>query len=147
MADLWDSLNAGDEHPPFVDKPMTVTDFVRYQGASGDMNPIHHDEGFAQRAGFPSVFAVGMLPAGILATYATDWLGPHNVRRFKVTFREQSWPGDVITYRGRVSAKRLVDGERFIDIALEATRQDGGAAVLGEATFVVPSESTGRSRQ
>ena len=26
--------------------PLSRTDFVRYQGASGDMNPVHHDETF-----------------------------------------------------------------------------------------------------
>ena len=48
--------------------PLTLTDFVRYQGASGDFNPIHHDDEFAQSAGYPSAFSVGMLQAGILAT-------------------------------------------------------------------------------
>ena len=47
--------------------PINRTDFVRYQGASGDFNPIHHDEEFAKAAGYPSVFSVGMLQAGILA--------------------------------------------------------------------------------
>ena len=46
--------------------PLTRTDFVRYQGASGDFNPIHHDDEFAQSAGYPTVFSVGMLQAGIL---------------------------------------------------------------------------------
>lgn len=37
----------GDVREPFADTPLKVTDFVRYQGASGDMNPIHHDSAFA----------------------------------------------------------------------------------------------------
>jgi acyl dehydratase len=89
-----------------VDSPLTVTDFVRYQGASGDMNPIHHDTDFAKAAGYPGPFAVGMLQAGVLSTYATDWLGASNLRRFKVQFREQAWPGDVLTYTGKVVATR-----------------------------------------
>jgi hypothetical protein len=60
------ALQVGDALPELIDEPLTRTDFVRYQGASGDMNPIHHDEGYARRAGFPTVFAVGMLGAGIL---------------------------------------------------------------------------------
>ncbi len=138
IAVMWDDLSVGVEHEPFVDKPLTVTDFVRYQGASGDMNPIHHDAAFATKAGFPSVFAVGMLAAGVLGTYATDWLGAANVRRFKVRFREQAWPGDVITYRGTVVGMRDTPDGRFVDIELEAVREGGGLHVRGEATFVVP---------
>jgi acyl dehydratase len=102
-------LQVGDTIPELVDEPFTRTDFVRYQGASGDMNPIHHDEAFAQAAGFPTVFAVGMLGAGILGTYVADLFGPGNIRRYKVQFREQAWPDDVLTYTGTVVARR--DGE------------------------------------
>ncbi|HEY3259148.1 MAG TPA: MaoC/PaaZ C-terminal domain-containing protein, partial [Pseudonocardiaceae bacterium] len=62
--------------PDLVDSPSTRTDYVRYQGASGDMNPIHHDEEYARAAGFPTVFAVGMLAAGILGSYLADLFGP-----------------------------------------------------------------------
>jgi acyl dehydratase len=116
--------------PDLVDGPSTRTDYVRYQGASGDFNPIHHDEGYATAAGFPTVFAVGMLQAGILGSYLADLFGPQNVRRFKVQFREQSWPGDVITYSGRVVARRGHE----LDLELQATRQTGGVHLLGWAT-------------
>jgi acyl dehydratase len=122
-----------------VDSPLTRTDFVRYQGASGDLNPIHHDEEFARAAGFPTVFAVGMLQAGILGTYVTDWLGAANLRRFTVQFREQAWPGDVLTYTATVSALREEAGHQLVDLALLVTRQTGGAHLRGEATFVLPA--------
>jgi acyl dehydratase len=41
-----------------------MTDVVRYQGASGDMNPMHHDDELARGAGYPEAFGVGMLGAG-----------------------------------------------------------------------------------
>ena len=127
-------LVAGAELFSVGDAPLTITDFVRYQGASSDMNPIHHDSEFAKKAGFPTPFAVGMLQAGVLATYVTDWLGAASVRQFKVQFREQAWPGDVITYEGTVVAKREVDGERLVDLELSATRQTGGTHLKGWAT-------------
>ena len=83
--------------------PITRTDIVRYAGASGDFNPIHHDEGFATSAGFPSVFSIGMLQAGILGAWATDWLGADHIRRLTVRFREQVWPDDVLTCAGVVT--------------------------------------------
>jgi acyl dehydratase len=127
------NVNVGDALPERTFGPLTRTDFVRYQGASGDFNPIHHDEGFAQSAGFPTVFSVGMLQAGLLATYCTDQFGPENVRRFKVQFREQVWPDDVLTCTGTVAAVR--DGA--VDLELTVTRQTGGVAVKGEATFAL----------
>src|SRR5271170_5518734 len=133
------SVAVGDVHDDFVDAPLTVTDFVRYQGASGDMNPIHHDSRFAQKAGFPTPFAVGMLQAGILSTYVTDWLGAENLRSFSVQFREQAWPDDVLTYSATVVAIRDVDGEQFVDLEMTATRQTGGVHLKGTATFSLPS--------
>lgn len=133
----WDEIAVGTEAPSREYGPLSRTDFVRYQGASGDFNPIHHDEEFAKSAGFPAVFSVGMLQAGILGAYATDWLGPDNVRRFAVSFREQVWPGDELACSGTVTAKREADGERLVDLELTCTRKGGGAAIRGEATFAL----------
>jgi acyl dehydratase len=47
----WNELSVGAEAEPREYGPLTRTDFVRYQGASGDFNPIHHDDEFAQSAG------------------------------------------------------------------------------------------------
>jgi acyl dehydratase len=137
MGITWDDLDVGTAAEPREFGPLTRTDFVRYQGASGDFNPIHHDEDFAKSAGFPTVFSVGMLQAGILGTYATDWLGAENIRRYGFQFREQVWPGDTLTCNGAVVKRYEEDGERRIDLELTCTRQTGGAAIKGWATFVV----------
>jgi acyl dehydratase len=125
------SYQPGDTLPERTFGPLTRTDFVRYQGASGDFNPIHHDENYAKAAGFPTVFSVGMLQAGYLATYATGIFGPDNVRRFKVRFREQVWPDDVLTCSGTVTD---VDDDG-ITLDLLVTTQDGKTAIEGSATF------------
>lgn len=135
------NLTVGTEGPQFVDEALTLTDFVRYQGASGDMNPIHHDPDFARDAGFDMPFAVGMRQAGVLATWATDWLGAANVRRFKVQWQEQAWPGDVLTYRGTIVAEREERGERILDLEMTVTRQKGGVHLKGWASFIAPSDS------
>ncbi len=142
MSATWDELVEGAGPEPREYGPLTRTDFVRYQGASGDFNPIHHDEEFAAAAGYPSVFSVGMLQAGILATYCTDWLGAEHVRRFAVQFREQVWPGDRIVCSATVASKHAAGGqgdERTVDVEIVVTRvASGGTAVRGTATFVVP---------
>ena len=131
----WDELEEGSAPEAREFCPISRTDMVRYQGASGDFNPIHHDDDFAQSAGYPSAFSVGMLQAGILASYATDWLGPRNVRRFGVQFREQVWPGDRLVCSGRVVSRD--DAARTVDLELVVTRVGGGAAIKGTATFAV----------
>ena len=118
--------------------PVTRTDVVRYQGASGDMNPIHHDEPFARAAGFDAPLVVGMFQAGVLATWAVDWLGAENIRSFKVRWKEQVWPGDVLTFSGASVRELEASGERRVEVELVCTRQTGGIAVQGWATFVVP---------
>jgi acyl dehydratase len=134
----WEDLAVGFAPDARTDKPLKVSDFVRYQGASGDFNPIHHDPEFAAKAGFPTVFAVGMLGAGRLATFVTDWLGPDNIRKFGVRFKEQAWPGDELTYAGAVVERREENGERLVDLELTCTRQTGGIHLSGWATVVVP---------
>ncbi len=129
--------NAGDVLPERTYGPLTRTDFVRYQGASGDFNPIHHDDEYARSAGFPSVFSVGMLQAGILATYVTSAFGAENIRRFSVQFREQVWPGDVLVCRGSITDITETGGERRATIAIELSRAGGGVAVRGEAAAVI----------
>ena len=127
------------DHPPApsVTGPLSRTDIVRYQGASGDMYRVHHDDEYARSLGFPGVFSVGMYQAGLLASWAVGWLGAGNVRRLRVRFEEQVWPGDVLTCSGQLARVYDEAGERRVDVELACKRQSGGVAVRGWATFVV----------
>jgi acyl dehydratase len=121
--------------PPLVVGPLNRTDLVRYQGASGDFNPIHHDEPFARAAGLPAPLALGMLSAGMLATWVTDWLGAAAVRRFRVRFESQVFPGDTLTCDGQVVREYDEDGRSMVDLELACRTQAGVLAVRGWATF------------
>lgn len=123
------ALRSGEDLPGYVEEPVSRTGIVRYQGASGDLNPIHHDDGFAQRAGYPTAFSVGMYHAGILGSYLADLVGPAAVRRLRVEFREQVWPGDVLRYAGRVVAR---EGDEW-RLGLQVTLPNGRAQILGSA--------------
>jgi 3-hydroxybutyryl-CoA dehydratase len=101
--------------------PITRTDIVRFAGAGGDFNPLHHDEEYARAAGFPTVFAMGQFQAGLLSRLAADWLGLENVRSYKVRFKAKVWPGDVLVLRGREVSRS--DG--LVSCELEAVREDG----------------------
>jgi acyl dehydratase len=124
--------------------PLTRQMFVRYSGASGDLNPMHYDDELARSAGYPSVFAQGMFSAALLAGFATDWLGAPGVRRFGVRFREQVWPGDVLTCSGTVtSVSDDPTGDR-VSVELTAIRQTGGVAISGSAEFLIPRNAPRR---
>jgi acyl dehydratase len=124
---------------PLVVGPLTRTDLVRYAGASGDFNPIHHDERFALAAGLPAPLSLGMLQASLLATWATNWLGAQNIRRFRVRFADRVFPGDTLTCSGRVTSSTVDDdGCTTYDVELECATQTGAVAVRGWATFVLP---------
>jgi acyl dehydratase len=118
--------------------PLTTRMFVRYAGASGDFNPMHYDDTLARAAGYPSVFSQGMHSAALLASFAADWLGAENVRRFAVRFREQVWPDDVLTCSGEITAVSQNGSGRLVTAELSATRQAGGIAVSASADFLLP---------
>ncbi|MDT5091002.1 MAG: hypothetical protein QOH60_365 [Mycobacterium sp.] len=124
--------------------PLTRQMFVRYAGASGDLNPMHYDDELARSAGYPSVFAQGMFSAALLAGFATDWLGAGNVRRFGVRFREQVWPGDVLTCSGTVTEVSEESDADRLTVELTATRETGGVAITGSAEFRIPRTATER---
>ena len=134
-------LHEGDELPRAVVGPLTRTDFVRYAGAGGDLNAIHHDETVAQRAGLPSVFGMGMLHAGMLGNRLARWVGPDNIRSFSVRFTSQVWPGDELTFSGHVTRlKRQDDGQAHAEITLSIVNQSGQEVIRGQATALVSGQ-------
>jgi acyl dehydratase len=100
------------------------------------MNPIHHDEPFAASSGYPAPLTVGMFQAGVLTTWATNWLGPENVRRTRIRWRAPVFPGDVLTMSGAVIQKR--EEEREVDLELVCAKPDGSVVVRAWMTFVIP---------
>ena len=132
----YDDVSVGDE-APVISHKLTRTDLVKYAGASGDFNPMHHDEVAAQAAGQPSVFGHGMFSMGILGTALTDYVGIGNVRRYQVRFARQTWPDEVLSSKVVVTGKREEDGRRLIDLAVTLTNADGEDKLVGEATAVL----------
>jgi acyl dehydratase len=117
--------------------PLTRTMFVKYAGASGDFNPMHHDDTIAAQVGNPSVFGHGMLTMGLAARVVKDWFGPEAIRRFQVRFAKQVWPGDVLTCTATVTGKREEAGEQLVDLDVTVENQNGDKAVTGSATAAV----------
>jgi acyl dehydratase len=116
---------------------LTRTDLVRYAGASGDFNPMHHDEVLAQAAGMPSVFGHGMFSAGLLASALTDYVGEGTLTRYAVRFTKQAWPGDVLQTKITVTA--VNDGT--VDLSCDLVTDKGVTVISGQASAQLPSRS------
>jgi len=135
---FYEDVHEGDEGPE-RSHVMTRTDLVRYAGASGDFNPMHHDEVKAKAAGQPSVFGHGMFSMGLLGSAITDYVGIGNLTRYKVRFARQTWPDEELKTKVVVSAKRVEDGRHLVDLDVRLVNHEGEEKVVGEATASLPS--------
>lgn len=136
----FEDVQVGDTGPSRT-HTLTRTDLVRYAGASGDFNPMHHDEVKATAAGQPSVFGHGMFSMGLLASAVTDYVGIGNVTHYKVRFARQTWPGEQLTTSVVVTGTRKEDGQNLVDLEVRLTNGDGEDKVVGEATAALPSRA------
>jgi acyl dehydratase len=128
-------LRVGQTHEEVVIEDLSRTQIVMYAGASGDYNPVHTDEVFATKvAGYPTVFAHGMLTMGLTGKMLTNWVGDGRLASFGVRFVAQVWPGDTLTARATVEALREQDGQHFVDLAVVTRNQDGAEVVRGQAS-------------
>ena len=128
------TLTVGDTHEAEVVDNLTRTQIVQYAGASGDYNPLHTDEIFAtQVAGYPSVFAHGMLTMGMTGRMLTDYVGAGRLMRFGGRFTSQVWPGDTLTARATVTAVDDADGVAIAEFDVETRNQDGVVVFSGTA--------------
>jgi acyl dehydratase len=115
------SLVAGQQIAPREIGPLTVTDIVRFAGAGGDFNPLHHDPDFARSAGFPGVIAMGQMHAGMLAGWLSDRVGVEHLREYSVRFVAPVFPGDTLRLHGEVAT---IGDDGIADLVLTASRGD-----------------------
>jgi len=128
-------ISVGDTFEEVLVEDLKRTQLVMYSGTSGDYNPLHHDELYTREvAGYPGVFAHGMLTMGITGKLLTDWVGDGNLANYGVRFVNQVWPGDTLTGTAEVTAIREENGEHFVDLSITTTNQDGAPVVTGTAT-------------
>jgi acyl dehydratase len=135
-------LDVGAVHSEVVVDDLTRTQIVQYAGASGDYNPLHSDEIFAtQVAGFPSIFAHGMLTMGLTGKMLTNYVGDARLRSFGGRFRAQVWPGDTLTAQAEVvDVRHEGDGVAVVELRVVTTNQDGVEVFSGQATASIDDD-------
>ena len=128
----WEDVKEGQILPEYQKPPITKVQLVKYAGASGDFNPLHTDDAFAQKIGMQGVIAHGMLVMGFLGEYIMLLAGDvASVKQFSMRFGDMTLPGDAITCSGEI--KEVNDREA--QIKLTAKKQNG--AVVGTGTAVL----------
>ena len=127
-------LKVGDVHTARLVEDLKRTQIVQYAGASGDYNPLHTDEVFTtQVAGYPSVFAHGMLTMGMTGKMLTDYVGDTRLTKYGVRFTSQVWPGDTLDAKATVKAITERDGVKLVEFDVSTVNQNGVEVLSGYA--------------
>ena len=123
-------LNPGDTHTERLVEDLKRTQIVMYAGASGDYNPVHTDEVFTTEvAGYPSVFAHGMLTMGLTGKMLTNYVGDGRLTEFGVRFTNQVFPGDTLDATATVVG--VEDG--IVELNVATVNQKGVQVAMGTA--------------
>ena len=140
MALSKSKLSVGQTHSQVVVENLSRTQIVQYAGASGDYNPVHTDEVFATKvAGYPTVFAHGMLTMGLTGTMLTGFVGDGRLTYYGVRFTSQVWPGDTLTATATVDSLGEENGHASVTLKVSTTNQDGREVLSGEARARIDS--------
>ncbi len=130
MALKASELSVGDTYTETVVEDLKRTQIVMYAGASGDYNPVHTDEPFATKvAGYPTVFAHGMLTMGLTGRMLTNYVGDGRLTEFGVRFTSQVFPGD--TLQSTATVESIEDG--LVNLSVSTTNQNDVEVAKGTA--------------
>lgn len=128
-------LKVGDAYEETIVTNLSRTQLVQYAGASGDYNPLHTDEIYAKEvAGYPTVFAHGMLTMGMTGKMLTNYVGDGRLTHYGVRFTAQVWPGDSLMAKATVLALREEGNRHLVDLMIVTTNQEGAVVIKGSAT-------------
>ena len=132
------TVAVGTELPTLTKPAITKETLKVYGPAAGDPNPMHVDDEFAKNAGYPGVFAHGMLSMGYLGELLHRAAGGvAHVRKFRARFAKLTWPGDVVSCKGVVTAVREENGHKVVDCDVWTETQTGERKVVGSATLAL----------
>jgi acyl dehydratase len=149
MAVNHNNIEIGYKMPEYISAPITRTHLVRYAGASGDFNPLHHDQTFVKMIGMKNVIAHGMLIMGIAGEAINSWIGNKNLRKFHVRFLSMTEPVDLddvektkdratIIIRGKVTKKYEENGENKFECEITAQDALGSKKLSGSFIAALP---------
>ena len=148
----WEDIEVDSEVTPLA-KVATSIMLVKWAGASGDFNPLHYDNAFADSQGVGSPIVHGALKRQWLIQLMTDWMGEEGtLKKFSCRYRAMDYPRNMKTLtepeegetwycKGKVTKKYVEDGEHLVDCNIWLENGKGEVTTPGGATVVLPSRS------
>ena len=132
----FDQLEVGDSSE--FSKTISEADVYLYAGISGDLNPAHINEVYAQGTFFKNRIAHGMLSAGFIsAVIGMQLPGPGTIYMGQnLQFLAPVRIGDTVTARVEVLEK--IEDKKRVRMATTCTNQDGTQLISGEAMVSPP---------
>lgn len=129
---------AGETLPEMAIEPITRTTLALFAGASGDHNPVHIDLDVARAAGFPDVFAHGMLVMAYLGRAVTHWVPQLQLRSYWVRFIKITEVGDSLRCQSRISTvENEGDGRKRIELELLVSNAANEIKLTGTASYIL----------
>jgi 3-hydroxybutyryl-CoA dehydratase len=131
-----DQLKVGDSAE--FGKTISESDIYLYAGITGDFNPAHVNEVYAQKTFFKTRIAHGMLTAGLISAVIANQLpGPGTVYiRQELEFLAPVRMGDTIT--AKVEVAEVLAEKKRIRLRTTCTNQQGTVVLDGQAIVSPP---------
>ncbi len=123
-----------------ISRKYTKDDVEYFAQLSGDFNPVHLDEEFANESRFGKPILHGLLTASLLSGLLGNHLPGHGVIYLGQTIRftKPVYIDDTVTASAEVIEYMPEKG--FIRLQTICNNQDGESVLVGEATMLVPKE-------
>ena len=139
---FYEDVDVGEQMPALT---VTVdeTQLFFFSAATYNGHRIHYDQQWAKAEGYDDVLVQGPLQAALLARAIGDWIGGRGrLVSFAVQNRATAYPGELLTFGGEVTGKRLTDGGAgLVDLDI-AGRRDDTVLMPGTATVELPRRGT-----
>lgn len=138
---FFDDVEVGSEIPPLTKGPYTVMTMAKFAAMYGDFYPSHYDNKWAMEVDrLPGAIAHGTQITSYLSQLLTDWIGPNGaLKKFASQVRAQTFVGDTLTMKGRVTNKYIKDGENYLECEVWGEKQDGTMVIQGSGTVALPA--------
>jgi len=123
----FDELQVGKRDA--IETMLRDEDMLRFVELSGDVSPIHVDEGHARSKGFKAKVAHGAL----LTAYVSRFIGVHLpganglLQTLEMQFRRPCYPGTMLRIEGEVA--RRTEAVRTIRITITITDANEGTVL------------------
>src|SRR5690625_4683494 len=130
----FNDLRVGQQLEPFINPPISRVQLAQYSGASGDFNPLHLDDEFAQKIGMDGVIAHGMLIMGFLGQYVMKSARKQAMlTNLLIRFDAMTVHGDQIHCSAQEDKVYEENGNKIAILELTAEEEEGKTVGTGIA--------------